>query len=376
MHPLPGPVAILYQAALPPPVDGVQKPMKPGGYSDSGADIGFNLRARGMPLVTPRPSPDPTRALDWVFPDTAEGIREACDRGAQVLWANTVLFAGHPLEQLTAPELRIVGQKPARAQEFDDKWATNERLREYGCSVPPAALVGLRPAPGVLLPDDLTEARLEQCRLRLPLVVKPVRGRGSEGVSVSYTVPELVEAARALLSATTVVGELPQPKYGERVIVEQFLPGTELTVTVMPPGTYQLPEGERAFDRHWCLPPVRRFNHLQGVAPYNGVVAVTRNSVVLSREERLAEGVQALEAQCVVAAALVDAVAPIRIDARGTAGGTLQLFDLNMKPNLTGAGRPGRDDQDSLTTMAARGMGWSYASLLLNMLGQAWNVEA
>jgi hypothetical protein len=108
------------------------------------------------------------------------------------------------------------------------------------------------------------------------------------------------------------------------------------------------------------------------VAPYNGVVAVTRNSEVLRNDERLSPAVQALEAQCALAAALVDAVAPIRIDARGLLNGDLQLFDLNMKPNLTGAGRPGRDDQDSLSTMAARGIGWSYGDLLSNMLNQAW----
>jgi len=372
MDSTPGPVAILYQAALPPAVDGVQKPMKPGGYSDSGADIGYALRTEGVPVVTPRPSPDPAKALDWVFPDTAEGIRDACRGGAQVIWANTVLFAGHPLEASSSTGLRIVGQQPARVQEFDDKWNTNQWLRAHGCSVPAAVLVGLHPGSGVLLLDDLTAENLEQHELHLPLVVKPVRGRGSEGVTVAHTFAELAEAARLLLSATLVVGERPQPKYGERVIVEQFLPGTELTVTVMPPGAYLLPGGERVLNRPWCLPPVRRFNHHLGVAPYNGVVAVTRNSEVLSDELRLDPAAQDLEVQCALAAALVDAVAPIRIDARATSGGKLLLFDLNMKPNLTGAGRPARDDQDSLCTMAARGIGWSYGDLLLNILRQAW----
>lgn len=372
MHTLPGPVALLYQAAPTPLVDGIQKPMKPGGYSDGGADIAFTLREQGIAVVTPRPSPNPTRPLDWVFPDTATGIQSARNHGALILWANTVLFAGHPLEALSSAPLRIVGQKPARVQEFDDKWVTNERLRVSGCSVPAAFLAGLRPGPGVVLLDELNEAKLAQYQLALPVVVKPLRGRGSEGVTVARTVAELVEAARALLAATFVVGELPQPKYGERVLVEQFLPGTELTVTVLPPGTYALPEGEQVLDRHWCLPPVRRFHQHQDVAPYNGIVPVSKNSEVLLPEARLHPAVQALEAQCATAAALVDAVAPIRIDARGTADDTFQLFDLNMKPNLTGAGRPGRADQDSLSTLAAQGMGWSYGELLVNVLRQAW----
>lgn len=36
-------LAILYQSTIPPSIMGIFKPMKPGGYSDSGADIAFNL---------------------------------------------------------------------------------------------------------------------------------------------------------------------------------------------------------------------------------------------------------------------------------------------------------------------------------------------
>ncbi|MDI2089821.1 hypothetical protein [Commensalibacter oyaizuii] len=34
-------IAILYQALPPPIIDGLRKDKKPGGYSDSGADIAF-----------------------------------------------------------------------------------------------------------------------------------------------------------------------------------------------------------------------------------------------------------------------------------------------------------------------------------------------
>lgn len=30
---------------------------------------------------------------------------------------------------------------------------------------------------------------------------------------------------------------------------------------------------------------------------------------------------------------------------------------------MTGAGRPGREDQDNLTAIAAAGVGWDYATL-------------
>lgn len=31
-----------------------------------------------------------------------------------------------------------------------------------------------------------------------------------------------------------------------------------------------------------------------------------------------------------------------------------------MKPNMTGPGRKGREDQDNLCSMAAAGIGWNY----------------
>lgn len=46
-----------------------------------------------------------------------------------------------------------------------------------------------------------------------------------------------------------------------------------------------------------------------------------------------------------------------------------------MTLTMTGAGRPRRDDQNSLTAMAARGEGWSYADLLVNVRRQAWGGE-
>jgi hypothetical protein len=38
---------------------------------------------------------------------------------------------------------------------------------------------------------------------------------------------------------------------------------------------------------------------------------------------------------------------------------------------MTGPGRPGREDQASLTALAAAGLGWDYPRLLLEMLSTA-----
>lgn len=347
-------IAVLFQALSPPVIGGVRKDPKPGGYSDSGADIACCLAGRGASVLPARRAPDPAVALDWVFPDTTAGIQQALDGGATLLWANTVLFSGHPIEDVMHACL-IVGQHPAAMQAGDDKFATNALLRSRGLPVASSVLAGLHARPGVQRIEDLTEAALAGLGLSFPLVVKPVRGRGSQGVSRVADHAEFLRTAAALLDSA---------RFGDELIVEQFLAGTELTVTVMP--------GGGAAGAPWALPPVCRFNHLDGIAPYNGDVAVTQNSRALTAAEQASPAVQAMLAACVEAARQVGARAPIRIDCRADAQGVLRLFDLNMKPNMTGAGRPGREDQDSLSAIAARAIGWSYGELLACMLASAW----
>jgi len=41
---------------------------------------------------------------------------------------------------------------------------------------------------------------------------------------------------------------------------------------------------------------------------------------------------------------------------------------LNCDQNMTGLGRPGRENQASLTALAAVGLGWDYPTLLLKIL--------
>lgn len=343
-------IALLYQAMPPPVIDGLRKDAKPGGYSDSGADIAFALRQAGLTVVTPQADPDPAQAMDWVFPDTGQGIAAAIDAGATLLWANTVLFAGHPLEQ-AMKTCWIVGQLPAAMQQVDDKFATNAMLRAAGLPVAASVLAAPEAREGVQALSGLTHDRLAALGLPFPLIVKPVRGRGSQGVT-------LVEDHAAFVAATDAL--VASGRFGGDVIVEQFLQGTEMTVTVM------------AGREPRALPPVARFNHDHGVAPYNGTVAVTHNSRALTQEEQSAPEVVAMLAACLDAARLVAARAPIRIDCRADGDGVLRLFDLNMKPNMTGAGRPGRDDQDSLSAIAARAVGWRFEDLLTEMLDDAW----
>ena len=70
-------IAVLYQSQEPPLVNGIRKPMKDGGYRDSGADLAFCLQKRGSPVALPVVQPCVEQDLDlslihiWRFGDIA-----------------------------------------------------------------------------------------------------------------------------------------------------------------------------------------------------------------------------------------------------------------------------------------------------------------
>ena len=113
-----------------------------------------------------------------------------------------------------------------------------------------------------------------------------------------------------------------------------------------------------------------RFNHQYGIAPYSGTVAVTQNSRYLTSSTFNSDPEYIhVSRQCEQVGTLLKLSAPIRIDVRRIADtGPFALFDINMKPNITGSERPGRENQTSLMAMGAQGLGWNYPMLLQYML--------
>lgn len=347
-------IAILYQAQLPPIKNGIQKPMKPGGYSDSGADIAYELMKNGLKVITSVENPNIENNKDWVFPDTKKGIQEALKKGANTFWLNTVLYKNHPIESFFDRDIRFVGQIPSQVDIYDDKYYTNELLRKNEISIPKTKLIPI---------ENLTNYSLD---IDFPLIVKPIRGRGSQGVSLVKNRKELDANLNKIFS---------DKEYGNMVYVEQFLSGQEITVTVMPSGKYLIDNQVRTYKETWSLPAVRRFNHKDGIAPYSGVVAVMKNSSVLENDELNSGKIIAIYGQCEKAGGLLNIKAPIRIDCRADENGNYFLFDLNLKPNMTGPSRPKRHNQDSLTLMASRKIGWNYIDLLRNILNQSWKTD-
>ena len=278
------------------------------GYQDSSADIAYVLESQNIDVLTPVKSPDPLQKEDWCFPDTEEGILSAVQQGATHLWANTILFASHPLQTSRLlnehGDIRIVGQPPQLVEQLDDKNYVNTLLRSKKI---------------FNMPQSWTieeNASFDISSLTYPIVGKPVRGRGSHGVKLCQSPHELADHLRWLFEESPTI------------ILEQYLFGQEGTITIMPP-SLEIP-------RYWAMPIVVRFNHEDGIAPYSGVVAVTSNSRVPSKSETEQDNAFAeIGRECERAAELLHVTAPIRIDVRrykDEPRSTFAIFDVNMKP--------------------------------------------
>lgn len=338
--------AVLYQIKEPPERYGLRKPMKKGGYSDSGADIAFTLKEAGIKVITPVDIPRETEDLDWVFPDDKEGILSAIKKGADTFWLNTVLYDGHPIEEFLSKGYEVIGQEPKAVSLYDDKYFVNQRLREAGLDV---------------VKEDLVST-LKNNLPSFPTAIKPILGRGSQGVFIVKNEEEYNKKLQELTDAKI---------YGTSFILEPYLTGTEVTIAVMLPGTYDINGVVVKKEDYWCLPVIERFNHIDGIAPYNGTVSVVNNSRVIKQNEILDN----LCEQCAKAAKILNVKSVIRIDCRADENGKFYLFDVNLKPNMTGASRSHRSDQDSLVMIAARELGWEFKDLLVYMKNTKWTYK-
>jgi hypothetical protein len=311
--------------------------------------------------------PDPSRDADWAFPDSGEGIDVLLGRGACVVWANTTLFRSHPLTRVRARgDLSAVGQPAGVVELWENKRACHQACLAAAIPVPAQAVVeaGVTPA-------QVAAAR-EHAGLSLPLVVKPVRGRGSEGVRLTGSDGQAAEHVAALAAASAVdAGGKERPRFGQRFLIEEYLPGAEWTISVMPPGRYRIRGRDLDVGTPWALPPIARTGHSEGIMPYSGTMPVVVNS---HADPDLAP-LRDVLARCEELAALVRITAPIRVDCRRDARDGIRLFDVNLKPNMTGPGRPGRDGMRNLCGLAAEEIGWSYSDLLASMAANATALE-
>lgn len=115
-----------------------------------------------------------------------------------------------------ARALRLPGPRPSAMSGVRDKGLQRARLADAGVEVPRFRCV--RSARAAV---DAAVA------LGLPVVVKPVRGSGSVGVTLCRTTGEVAERAGALLRVRMNERGQPLPR---RILIEEFLVGREYSV--------------------------------------------------------------------------------------------------------------------------------------------------
>jgi D-alanine-D-alanine ligase len=352
------PIAVLHQAVTPPSLNGAVKPSNPFGYRDSSADIANALAQAGCDVLTPARNPRPDVDADWTYPDTFEGISQAVADGAEILWANTSLFDEHPIAKFGSHEnLYVVGQSLDVVEKFEDKDVCQAAISAIGVPVPVQALVNLDTGSA----QGQVESAVSANNYTFPIIVKPVRGRGSAGVKV---VDSVAEAAKHIES-------LAGPKFGSKFLLEEYLSGRELAVTVMPPGTYATTDGLHSEATHWTLPAIERTGHHGGVMPFSGVVPIQSNSKPAGDDDQ----VRAFAQHAIRVAQFLRATSPIRIDCREGADGVIKAIDINMKPSMTGPGRPGREQMINLSALAGKEIGWNYTELMAAIAANAAPIQ-
>jgi D-alanine-D-alanine ligase len=135
----------------------------------------------------------------------------------------------------------------------------------------------------------------------------------------------------------------------------------------MPPGTYETAVGMHNEPTHWVLPAIERTGHHGGVMPFSGVVPIQSNSKPAGDDDQIREFGQ----HAVRVAQFLKATAPIRIDCREGANGVIKAIDINMKPSMTGPGRPGREQMINLSAMSGGEIGWNYTEMLAGIAANA-----
>ncbi len=198
--------------------------------------------------------------------------------------------------------------------------------------------VGLPTAPYRLL-DEKTNLADVIAELGLPLIIKPVHEGSSIGMS---KVESLAQFEPAYLAARG---------HDAVVMAEAWITGREFTVVIL--------NGKAL--------PVIRLQPPKDVAFYDYQAKYVRNDTQYGIPSGLSESEEkALQAMAVQAFDAVGATGWGRIDAMQDQEGRFWLLEVNTVPGMT---------DHSLVPMAARAVGFSFAELCVEILGQTLHAE-
>jgi D-alanine-D-alanine ligase len=207
------------------------------------------------------------------------------------------------------------------------------------------ALAGVLVPPGIALPHSTfrelgANAVLEAvvAKLGLPLMVKPARGGSALGAQV---VREASELPNAMVQAFS---------YGDVAVVEHFIAGTEVAVTVIDTGAGP-----------WALPAVEICVH--GGLFYDYEARYTAGSTEFFAPARLSPELAAEAAQVAVLAHRALGITDLsRSDLIIDVEGRVWFLEVNVSPGMT---------ETSLLPLAAAAAGLDLGVLCLDVLASA-----
>jgi D-alanine-D-alanine ligase len=237
-------------------------------------------------------------------------------------------------EVLDIAEVAYVGATPDACRMAWDKPTAKALAVRAGLSTPDSVVL-----PHAAFRELGAGAVLDRLvgHLGLPLMVKPARGGSALGCT---TVDEPAELPSAMVSCFS---------YGEAALVERFVSGTEVAVTVVDTG-----DGPRALPAVEVVP-------LSGVYDYSAryTAGQTEFFTPARLSKQTAEAVAAAAVAAHVALGLRDLS---RVDLVVEAEGAVQLLEVNTAPGMT---------ETSLLPMAVEAAGLSLGELLRDLLRQA-----
>jgi D-alanine-D-alanine ligase len=276
--------------------------------------------------------------VDAELRDADAGLLRALEDGGYA--AVLVALHGGPGEDGSLREVLelagvpYVGSTPSACRMAWDKPTAKAVAERAGLSTPHAAVL-----PHATFRELGAGAVIDRIvgHLGLPLMVKPARGGSALGATA-------VQTAEALPSAMVTCFS-----YGEAALVESFVSGTELAVTVVDTG-----EGPRA------LPAVE-------VVPRSGVydysARYTAGATDFYAPARLADTVAADVCRVAVAAHEALGLRDLsRVDVVVDADGGVHLLEVNVSPGMT---------ETSLLPMAVDAAGLSLGEVLRTLLEAA-----
>jgi D-alanine-D-alanine ligase len=270
-------------------------------------------------------------------------------------WLNTggvqgASAAGHAAALLEMLGVPYVGHGPVQTMLLDTKDVFKRQLQSLG--IPTSPFVVWHPDGG--LPDVRDSAAFAGSFRGFagPFVVKPVSGRASLNVHVVETAGELPAVTLAVYEATR-----------GPVLVEQYLPGREFTVSVAGCVTHR----DGVFYRR--SEPFA-FSLLERVLDAGEQIFTSMDSRPITpqrvrplppEEAELGDGVHRLARRLYRELNLHTLV---RADIRADTGGALQVLEVNPKPDL-------KHPDGEVTSLVAAGLareGMSYDDLILSLL--------